>query len=139
MIIDELNSNTYYVCDSSSNISSIEILWIDDLEEKQKKISSTNVQHLIKSNDSIQQIGLIQTNNKGQWLAMITKTQINQQKELILIRPPSLSLTTLNSTSIKSLPLTENNKTNKSNLSSDFIHRIRKIFSRDQSLPNKTL
>ncbi|CAF4464374.1 unnamed protein product, partial [Rotaria sp. Silwood2] len=139
IIVDELNSNIYYVWDSLSNIYSVEILWIDQIKEKQNKIQSTNIQHLIKSNDSIQQIGLIQTNNKGQWLAIITKTQINQQKELILIRPRSLSLTPLTSTHIKSLPLTETNKTNKSNSSSDFVHRIRKILARDQSLPNKTL
>ncbi|CAF4924225.1 unnamed protein product [Rotaria sp. Silwood1] len=140
MIVDKLNSNIYYVYDSSSNIYSIEILWIDQIEEKQKKIPLTNVQHLIKSNDVIQQIGLIQTNNKGQWLAIITKTQINQQqKELILIRPRSLSLTSVTSTPIKSIPLTGTTTSKTSNLSSEFIHRIRKILARDRSLPNKTL
>ncbi|CAF1236325.1 unnamed protein product [Rotaria sordida] len=139
IIIDELNSNIYYVCDSLSNIYSIEILWIDQIKEKQKQISSTNIQHLLKSNDLIQQIGLIKTNNKGQWLAIITKTQINQQKELILIRPRSLSSTSFTSIPIKSLPLTETIQTNKSNSSSEFIHHIRKILVRDQSLPNKIL
>lgn len=85
MIIDKLNSNIYYVYDSLSNVYSIEILWINQIEQKQKQIQSTNIQHLIKSNNSIQQIGLIQTNNKGQWLAIITKTQNNQQKVYFFI------------------------------------------------------
>jgi len=80
MIIDKLNSNIYYVCDSLSNIYSIEISWINQIKLQQKQIQTTNIQHLIKSNNPIQQIGLIQTNTKGQWLAIITKTLNNQQK-----------------------------------------------------------
>jgi hypothetical protein len=80
MIIDKLNSNIYYVWDSLSNIYSIEISWINQIQVQQKQIETTNIKHLIKSNDPIQQIGLIQTNNKGQWLAIITKTLNNQQK-----------------------------------------------------------
>jgi len=75
MINDKLNSNIYYVYDSLSNVYSIEISWINQIEQKQKQIQSTNIQHLIKSNHLIQQMGLIQTNNKGQWLAIITNTQ----------------------------------------------------------------
>jgi hypothetical protein len=83
MINDKLNSNIYYVCDSLSNIYSIEIRWINQIQLKQKQIEKTNIQHLIKSNYFIEQIGLIQTNNKGQWLTIISKTQNNQQKVLL--------------------------------------------------------
>jgi hypothetical protein len=73
MIIDKLNSNIYYILDSLSNIYSIEISWI-------KQIKKTNIQHLIKSDYFIYQIGLIQTNTKGQCLAIITKTSNHQIK-----------------------------------------------------------
>lgn len=80
MIIDKLNPNIYYVQDSSSNIYSIEISWINQIQEKQKLTSKTNIEHFIKSNYFIYQMGLIQTNNKGQWLTIITKTSNQQQK-----------------------------------------------------------
>ncbi|CAF3299306.1 unnamed protein product [Rotaria socialis] len=139
MIIDKLNSNVYYVCDSSSNIYSIEIFWNNNIQDQGKKIQSTNVQHIIKSNDFIQQIGLIQTSTKGQWLAFITKTKNNHEKELILIRPNSLSLTSSSSTFFESLSLNETKQINKSNSSSEYLDRIRKILIRDQSLPHTTI
>jgi hypothetical protein len=71
MIIDKLNSNVYYILDSLSNIYSIEI-------SSMNQIKTSHIQHLIKSNYFIYQIGLIQTNNKGQCLTIITKTS-NQQ------------------------------------------------------------
>jgi hypothetical protein len=77
MINDKLNSNIYYICDSLSNIYSLEIEWINQIQQKQNQIHKTNIQHLIKSNYSIQQIGLTQINNKGQWFTFITN---NQQK-----------------------------------------------------------
>lgn len=80
IIIDKLNSNIYYILDCLSNIYLIEILWINQIKLKENQFQSTEIQHLIKSNYLIEQIGLIQTNNKGQLLTFISKTQINQQK-----------------------------------------------------------
>ena len=85
LINDKLNSNIYYLQDSLSNIYSFEISWINQIQQKQTNFQITNIQHLIKSKYSIQQIGLIQIINKGQWLAFITKTQINQQKVTFLL------------------------------------------------------
>jgi len=85
MIIDKLNLNIYYILDSLSNIYLIEIFWINQIKLKENQFESTNIQHLIKSNYLIQQFGLIQTNNKGQLLSFISKTQINQQKVFIFI------------------------------------------------------
>lgn len=81
MIIDKLNSNIYYVFDSLSNIYSIEILWINFIKEKLKKLPSTNIKYLIKSNNLIESIGIIQTNYKEKWLTFINK-QINQQQKV---------------------------------------------------------
>ncbi|CAF3758731.1 unnamed protein product [Adineta steineri] len=55
MINNKLNSNIYYIYDSLSNVYSIEISWINQIEQKQKQIQSTNIQHIIKSNNFIQQ------------------------------------------------------------------------------------
>lgn len=77
IIKDKLNSNIYYILDSLSNIYSIEISWINKI--KQNQFDKTIIEHLIKSNYNIQQFNLIQTNNKGQWLTIITKIN-NQEK-----------------------------------------------------------
>ncbi|CAF1195543.1 unnamed protein product [Adineta steineri] len=138
MINNKLNSNIYYIYDSLSNVYSIEISWINQIEQKQKQIQSTNIQYIIKSNNFIQQFGLIQTNNKGQFIAILTKTQKNdQQKELILLRPNSLSCECV--IPIKSHCLTESIKFHQSNLSSEFLNRIRTILTRDQSIPHLTI
>jgi hypothetical protein len=55
---------------------------------------------------------------------------------LILIRPHSLSLSSLTSSSIKSLSSTESNK---NDLSSEFLNRIRTILHHDRLLPHVTL
>jgi hypothetical protein len=75
MINDRLQSNVYYVFDTLSNIYSLEIFWINQIENKQTQLIKTNVQHLIKSNSPIEQFGLVQTNHRGQCLALITKSQ----------------------------------------------------------------
>jgi hypothetical protein len=80
LIIDQLNSNRYYISDSLSNVYSIEISSINQINGEENKICSTNIEHLIRTNNSIEEMGLIQTNNKGQWLVIICKTQNNQEK-----------------------------------------------------------
>ncbi|CAF3287249.1 unnamed protein product, partial [Rotaria sp. Silwood2] len=73
--------------DSFANVYSIEILWIDQIQQGLKQFKPTYIQHLINGNNSnykiinkIEQMALIQTNNNQQYLAIILKSQINQQK-----------------------------------------------------------
>ncbi|CAF0960227.1 unnamed protein product [Adineta ricciae] len=136
MIRNPLNSNVYYVCDSSSNVYSIEISWINEIQEKQ--ISATKIQYLCKSNHSIEQIGLVQTTNKGQWLTILTKTSQNQEKELILLRPNSSLNSSTNEMKCDSLiePL-RNDQSNANH--SEFVERIHSILHRNLTLPHVTL
>ncbi|UJR29834.1 hypothetical protein I4U23_017377 [Adineta vaga] len=133
MIKNPLNSNIYYISDSLSNVYSIEISWINQIDQKSNEIRSTNIQYLCKSDHSIEQIALIQRNNKGQWLAILTNTSQNQQKELILLRPNSSSISSTNIT--ESHSSFEPIKTNQSNLPSEFLERIHSILRHDQTLP----
>jgi hypothetical protein len=75
MIKDKLNPNIYYICHSLSNVYSVEISWINQNQAQQNRIEKGNIQNLIKSNY------LIKTNNKGQWLKIISKIVSNQQKD----------------------------------------------------------
>lgn len=81
VIIDQLNSNKYYLTDCLSNIYSLELFWINQICSKENKpFEQTNLQHLTRLNQPIQQLNLIQLNNKGQWISLITKTTNKQQK-----------------------------------------------------------
>jgi len=87
IIQDPFCLNRYFISDSNANVYSIEILWINQIQQGLKKFQSTHIQHLINGTNSnnkiinqIEQIGVIQTNNNEQCLAVIVKSQTNQQK-----------------------------------------------------------
>jgi hypothetical protein len=87
IIPDRFSSNKYYIADSNTNIYLIEILWIDQIQQGLKQLQSTHIQHLISAGHSnnkminkIEQMGLIQIDNNEEYLAVIVKSQINQQK-----------------------------------------------------------
>ncbi|CAF5182451.1 unnamed protein product, partial [Rotaria sp. Silwood1] len=87
IIRDRFYSNRYYLSDSSANVYLIEISWIDQIQQGLKQFQPTRIQHLINGNNNnykiinyIQQMNLIQTNNNQLYLAIIIKSQINQQK-----------------------------------------------------------
>jgi hypothetical protein len=89
IIQDPYSSNRYYIADSSANVYLIEILWINQIPQCLKQLQSTHIQHLINGENSsskiikkIEQIGLIQIDNNEQYLAVIVKSQTNQQKVL---------------------------------------------------------
>ncbi|CAF1415297.1 unnamed protein product [Rotaria sordida] len=137
IIRDPFSLNRYFISDSSGNVYSIEISWINQIQQGLKQLQPTHIQHLISGTNSnykiinkIQQIGLIKTNNNQQYLAIIVKSQINQQKELIFIHSQSLEPIE------NSLILSESDES-KSSL--EFIDRIRSLLSRDQSIPYITL
>jgi len=75
MIKDKLNSNIYYTRHSLSNVYSVDISWINQNQVQQNRIEKRNMQNLIKSNY------LIKTNNKGQWLKIISKILSNQHRD----------------------------------------------------------
>ncbi|CAF1212508.1 unnamed protein product [Rotaria sp. Silwood1] len=137
IIRDRFYSNRYYLSDSSANVYLIEISWIDQIQQGLKQFQPTRIQHLINGNNNnykiinyIQQMNLIQTNNNQLYLAIIIKSQINQQKELIFVHCPSFKPIE------DSLILSESDK---SKSSSEFVDRIRSLVSRDQSIPYITL
>ena len=83
IIPDLFSSNKYFISDSAANVYSIEISWINQIQQGTKKLLPTHIQHLINGENSknkIEHMGLIQTNNHEQYLAVITKSPINQQK-----------------------------------------------------------
>jgi hypothetical protein len=80
MTKNALNPNMYYVYDSLFNVYSIEISWIEKIEQKEKTFPPTKIQHRFKSNDPIEQLALIQSNHQGQWLTILTKKPNSQQK-----------------------------------------------------------
>jgi hypothetical protein len=84
---DPFSSNRYFISDSTANVYSIEISWIDQIQQGLKQLQSTHIQHLINGMNSnhkimnkIEQMGVIETNNNEQYLAVIVKSQTNQQK-----------------------------------------------------------
>jgi len=87
IIQDPFSSNRYFISDSNANIYSIEILWINQIQQGLKQLQPTHIQHLINGTNSnnkiinkIEQMGSIQINNNQQYLAVIVKSQTNQQK-----------------------------------------------------------
>jgi len=87
IIQDRFCSNRYFISDSIANVYSIEISWINQIQQGLKQFQSTHIQHLINGNNSnnkiinkIEQIGIIQINNNQQYLAVIVKSQTNTQK-----------------------------------------------------------
>lgn len=87
IISDPYSSNRYFICDLNGNVYLIDILWINQIQQELKHFQKTNIQHLIHGNYSndtlnyqIEQMNVIQINNNQQYLAIIVKSQINQQK-----------------------------------------------------------
>jgi hypothetical protein len=83
IIPDLFSSNRYFISDSAANVYLIEISWINQIQQGLKKLQSTHIQHLINGENSktkIEQMGLIQTDNHEQYLALITKSLTSQQK-----------------------------------------------------------
>jgi len=120
-IKDRFHSNRYFVLDSLGNIYSIEINWIKQIQQGSQQFQSTNIQHLLQSNNSnqkltnhIQQIAVLQSH-----LAVIHKSLIDQQRDLILIRLPTIN-------SIESNEF-------------QFIDHLRSLLIRQQSIPYLTL
>jgi hypothetical protein len=83
IIPDLFSSNRYFISDSAANVYLIEISRINQIQQGLKELQSTHIQHLINGENSktkIEQMGLIQTDNHEQYLALITKSLTNRQK-----------------------------------------------------------
>jgi hypothetical protein len=87
IIQDRFSSNRYFISDSSANVYLIEISWINQIQQGLKQFQSTYIQHLINGTNfnnkiinKIEQMGIIQTNNNQQYLAVIVKSQTDPQK-----------------------------------------------------------
>ncbi len=78
IIRDSFSPNRYFISDSMANVYSIEISWIEQIQQGSKQLQSTHFQHLINGTNAknkIEQMSVIQTDNNEQYLAVIVKAQ----------------------------------------------------------------
>jgi len=78
IIRDSFSPNRYFISDSMANVYSIEISWIEQIQQGSKQLQSTHLQHLINGTNAknkIEQMSVIQTDNNEQYLAVIVKAQ----------------------------------------------------------------
>ena len=86
IVFDRLNEKIFYLIDSMKNIYSIQINWIEQIQQKSTKIDRTIIQHLFKLNSHLFHCNFIQTKNNGQFLTFITQTTNDQLKVFIALR-----------------------------------------------------
>ena len=81
IVVDPLSCNVYYVCDSLWNIYSIEVSAIEQIKEgKANELDRTQVRHLIQFNYPIEAMALIRSTSKGQYFAIIHRTETDREK-----------------------------------------------------------
>ena len=74
LLLDRVHSNRYYLLDGQSNVYTLELRWLDELDERQGQLTPTKIDKLIQGDDlQIEQIALIQTSSQGQCLALINR------------------------------------------------------------------
>ncbi len=78
MIEDPFSAKRYFIADSMGNVYSIEVSWIEQIQQGSKQIPPTHIQHLIsgdsankKTSNQIEQIGIIQSNHALEVIHMI--------------------------------------------------------------------
>ncbi|CAF1319204.1 unnamed protein product, partial [Didymodactylos carnosus] len=133
IIYDPLSDKRYYVADES-NIYSIDIEWLDNVnqiqstpnfsDQYQKRMSRSKVEYLMttrltseqnkkastkmqkdKRDEKIKFMGLAQTMNNGQWLCIITENDYGNDKHITLLRPNSAYLSPSSTSSDIDRPL----------------------------------